>query len=148
MSLITFKDGMMVGDKRSFLGDLHRDGVVKILRTEDEMLIGVTGRECKTKEIIEWLLADYDGTPYPDGSGESAVLVYDGIKLSRYCGSRIPCELPVDEPFADGPDMPAGIALGAMYSGATAEEANLLAQKYCSFCGGGVDILYREPVQK
>lgn len=142
MILITFKDGIMAADKRTFWGDQYEDGATKVFNTySSEMvpvIIGGAGTVSKIKEAIHWWRAGACDH-YPDSGNEASVWIYDGLRLLRYAGSHFPWEHSVDRPTADGRGYATGIALGAMLSEQSAAEANLLAQEYTVFCGGGVD---------
>jgi ATP-dependent protease HslVU (ClpYQ) peptidase subunit len=106
-------------------------------------LVGFAGPVATAMEMFEWFKNGCLVEKFPEKqkSNDDAIYLFvvkpDG-KLFEYCTSPYPYEIE-DSIYACGSG--GACAIGALEMGATAEQAVLIASKWNSTCGNGIDIL-------
>lgn len=127
MTIIVYRDGEMWADDLLFNGRLILGRELKITRSKDGALAGAAGDGSACSQFLKWAKGSRRGKP-PEGLFEekndlSAIVVTrDGI--IRDYGGVEPCLVGADF-YAIG--AASDIAIGAMYAGASAKEAILIA---------------------
>ena len=145
MSVIVYRDGVLASDSRAYSGSLRPIGRKRKTRRLDcGTLVGVTA---SVPGILEWILEWYgEGAeplaPLPAGDYDRSFSLLavrpDGQAFFAYDALALSGPLAGDY-FAIGSG--ASYALGALYHGASAEEAVAAAVGLDPLCGGPVDAL-------
>lgn len=143
MTTIVYRDGVLAADSMSLAGNIIQPGsVIKIVRGPRGELGGACGSTAFCENWKLWVsgslneMPEHEG-PVGDEGGDMGIVVHpDGrLELFEHNGSYF-----VDGPyFADGAG--AAVAMGAMYMGATAEQAIRAAIKHDAFTGGEPTLL-------
>lgn len=134
MTTIAYRDGIMASDSGSWNGDACHGWARKLARGPDCVLHGVLGNAALCCAYLAWVDAGCHGEPPPNRSED------DG-KSSAYA---VVCALPdgtIRYLTADGPEMIVGapyyaegagaeVALGALFAGASAEQAIAAAKEH------------------
>ena len=138
MTTITYRDGVLCADTASFIcgGDARIPGATKkIHRLADGGIFGGAGKSFALQKVREWLNGDRKGT-IPAGNEATAIWVRPDGSVAMIDGDYI--EEFIGPFFAVGSG--ASAALGAMYAGATAEEAVRIAAKVDPYTGSDIRV--------
>lgn len=150
MTTIAYRDGIMASDSGSWNGDACHGWARKLARGADGVLHGVLGNAAMCCAYLAWVDAGCQGEPPPNRSEE------DG-KASAYA---VVCALPngdIRYLTADGPELIVGapyyaegagaeVALGALFAGATAEQAIEAAKEHGPGAFGRVQLIRRQVI--
>ena len=134
MTVIAFRDGVMAADTCAvWFGDLKDMGCHKIMRA-GKKLIACAGIGCPSDAAaLKWYKEGMP--PWPEMNFVMLIAAKKGLKLATTLGGF---DLVKAEYFAIGAG--AQCAMGAMYMGASAEEAVQAAIKHIDGCAGDVDV--------
>lgn len=141
MTVICYRDGIMAADCGTIYGSRNLGGVKKIARSADGNLAGSAGDSTDCEAFRTWFAAGGPKETIPkltneDGHFDAMIATSDG-RLFMMDGGMLPILLTA--PFyAIGSG--AGIATGAMYMGASAEEAVRAAIDHDCYCFGPVQV--------
>lgn len=141
MTVIAYRDGVMAADTGAIFSGVVSAGHRKIVRGPDGTLAGASGQMVPASQWLDWIAGGERGAePAPDrlNDGEestfTALLVRpDGRVWMVEGGGRVEVTAPY---HSLGAGMEA--ALGAMFSGASAEIAAKAAVYHTTGCGGEV----------
>lgn len=140
MTCIAFRAGVLAADRLDTDGCGWRVGLVtKIVRLQNGDIFGIAGKSFHQGLFREWLEAGAlpDNRPKLEGGHEAIVIRGTKVYLTS---NDIPVLGEVEAPyFAIGSG--GSIALGAMWQGASAEEAVRAAIEHDTHCGGGIDVI-------
>ena|SRR5687768_13962526 len=134
MTTITFREGIMAADSRMTLGGAVIGNVVKIVRRDDGALCGGCGRLAWLQAFHEWFL-NGEQDDLPDVDEDSMGLIARPKKPLQAFEEAGTYEWKTPY-FAMGSGR--RFALGAMYAGASAQEAVKAAIKFDIYSGGKV----------
>lgn len=126
MTTIAIRDGIMAADTAVFEGAVYAGIISKIVKARDGSLVGASGKAAACWDYIHRAQVESD-KPMQIGEDASALIIKpDG---SVWCIEAGGPPFRIEGPFhATGPG--AGVAIGAMAAGATAEEAVEIACRY------------------
>lgn len=134
MTAIACKDGVIAADTAYWLGPIISQYCDKIRRLKDRRLFAGSGQLSTIEACFAWLNGDAE-KPAPDGEP------FTGIVLSHMGIVRIDNRMLL---YPGGEISVAGahseFLLGALYAGASAEEAVRLAIRYGDSAGGDVQV--------
>jgi ATP-dependent HslUV protease subunit HslV len=142
MTTIVYRDGVIAADTMLSCGDSLKYGITKIARGPDGRLGGGCGDAAFTTPWLRWLRGDIDQMPEPkfdDKGGDTGFVVWPDGKIEVFeRGGSFMVEWPY---FAIGSGSPE--AMGALFVGASAEEAVRAAIQHDAHTGGAVQVLSR-----
>lgn len=141
MTTVVYRNGMMAADTGSSYGDSKISGVRKIARAPDGSLYGICGNASLGREFLEWVRkgceGDHPAIPLDqEGNNEMVALHVDasgGMYLITHYGREDMTGFPY---MAIGAD--ATVAFGALFQGATADEAVMAAIEHGKWTFGSV----------
>lgn len=137
MTIITYRDGIMAADRMTFLyGTTRSPGLVtKIDRLRDGSLFSGAGKRAERANMRNWL--ENPEGERPDTDDTTCILVRPDGTITVFDGND-------DLELGDVPFYAIGTggaaALGAMYAGASAEDAVRIACKIAPFCGEPIQV--------
>lgn len=138
MTVIAYRDGVMAADTSCADSVSKVSWAQKVLRGPDGALYGFAGRVSLCCEIARWVRGEREGERPPlkvdDGTAQVMVVRPDG-SLSVWVEDGTE-DYDGAEYMAIGSG--AGVALGAMHAGATAEGAVRAAIEHAPHCGGSI----------
>lgn len=141
MTVIAFDGKNLVADRRMVQGGGIVRSITKIIRAPDGGLLGITGGLDIALEMREWYLSGAVPDKFPpkarDDTATLIVIKPNGeiwTWASGPYGARIEA---TQAAFGSGRDF----AEAAMYLGQSAIDAVMLACKFQSDCGNGIDVL-------
>lgn len=141
MTVVVYRAGIMAADSGTTFNGRIIGGVQKIVRSVDGSLGGAGGDSSDCEAFRRWFEAGGPAETIPkltneDGDFDGMIVTREG-KLFMIDGSLIPVRLTA--PFyALGSGAP--IAIGAMYMGASAEQAVEAAIEYNCYCHGPMQV--------
>lgn len=146
----------MASDSRAYLGDWHRDGVVKLHHWDDVTCVGVAGtplwdafldeafletppeRPSDVRALalawVTWAKENGAGVDPETGMAEGSLLYAHKATLWHLCCDGAAVQVTDYVAIGSG----ATLAIGAMAHGATAAEAVEATLKHDAFCGGAL----------
>lgn len=141
MTIIAYRGGMIAADTLVTVGDFIAGHYPKLHRVP-EGIAAITGDFAEGLAIVEWLRLGRKGdSPASTDKPGARVILVPRRGAIRELAYGLEAQT-VRAPFhAWGAGAP--IALGAMERDATAEEAVRAAIKWCTTCGGRVQVLER-----
>jgi len=130
VTTIAYRNGIMAADSGGWHGDVGVTGACKLVKGRDGSLYGVTGSAAQCREFLEWARYEeaIDRRPKPKPVGEDRssfqVLWVQNWGTIRPL-IRIICHEGVEEYDMEYFAIGAGdsVAMGAMWAGASAEDA-------------------------
>lgn len=129
-------DGKQLAVDRSVTDGVTLWEYVK-LRTFDGYAIAGIGNQTDVKRMMDWYVAGAHPAAFPSGIYTADMFVVKGGQLYHYERSPHPLHYgDIKVAFGTGKDF----AFGALAMGATAEQAALVACKFSTTCGNGVDV--------
>lgn len=138
MTAIAVKNGVMAADTGTWQGSVIVDrSVRKIARLKDGRLFAASGEVAAAAACRAWLDGETD-KPEPEAQGEfgGLILACDGVwrvdykyRIARTCDTAVA-------------GAHSEFLLGALYAGASAEEAVRLAIQYGDSAAGDVQVEY------
>lgn len=140
MTTIAYRDGVLAADTLICESDRRVGRVVKIMRRAG-ILAGVAGCLAHMQAFHSWFMGGMIGEPPAMKTGErtsDAIIVHDGRILGL---GELGWDVMKANYYAIGSG--AGVALGAMASGATAEQAVQAAIELDVWSGGDITVLSR-----
>jgi hypothetical protein len=141
MTVIVYKDGVLAADRMCSTAVDLINGYHTKIHSQDGMMWGSAGPAEDGYAFDAWVRANRPGEQPELRTGEDGfvgiLIEADGV-VRHYDGKLVP--FPIESPYhaIGNGDM---VAFGAMYMGATAEQAVLAACHHVLGCGGGVDVL-------
>jgi len=140
MTVIAYRDGVLVGDKLTHLNGM-KGRVTKIFRRGDDM-VGVAGTMTLALEMVQWLHDGADPKQLPafqkTADDSQQLMVIRERKIWLYEWGHTPFEAELNY-YAIGSGAP--YAMAAMWCGKNAIEAVVCASELNTSCGMGMDIL-------
>ena len=139
MTVMAYRDGMLAADRNCSDGHILHGTRTKIFRAAGGEIAAGAGPSENCAAFRQWV---EDGR-HPGAKPEldekfCAILVEADGRVTQYDQHLIPFFLEAPY-FAEGDGY--AVALGAMFMGASAEEAVRAACAHVLGCGGGVDVL-------
>lgn len=135
MTVIAYRDKIIAVDSLCISSGC-KSTIKKFARVGDDLLIG-TGYQSQFLQFVDWYQKGADPTKWPtcDRNDFTNVIVCTAGKVFEYEWLPQPIEI-IDAYMAwgSGRDM----AMGAMYMGATAEQACMAAAQHNNGCGGRI----------
>lgn len=141
MTTIAYRDGMLAADTAMCQGGVMMGHLVKIHRRGDGHMVGAAGDASYNARFSKWFLEGEKGPPPeakegPDWLDRGVIFRRDGSLHVFEPRGDFRCS---DEFYALGSGKEA--ALGAMFAGATAENAVRAAIRFDPHTGGDVTVL-------
>lgn len=140
MTIIAWRDGVVAADGLATSDDVITSRKAqKIRRMSDGGVAAMMGAAVGAQEILRWIEGGELGEqPKFEGEKSATVVVIglDGLTVYDEYGKETISEAPY-RAFGAGRDL----ALGAMASGASAEEAVRAACEHSVYCGGEITVL-------
>lgn len=142
MTTIAYRDGVIAADRGTSAGSLLTYQRTKIARNPAGDLLGACGSTAINQAHLDWFRGGEKG-PQPElkarggGDCDIAIIVRVGEAIIEMDDDG---SYPINELFTaigSGREF----ALGAMFAGATAEEAIEAAMRYDPYSWGGIDVL-------
>lgn len=146
MTTVAYRDGVMAADSGAWIGDASHGWAVKLAKGKDGALHGVAGNAAECGTYLDWVNAGYEGDEpraeaLPDNASSFIVLIVPPsgpLRLRTAKGVEV-----YDAPyFAIGAGSPT--AYGALFAGATAEQAIEAAKEHASGAFGQVRTIRHE----
>ena len=139
MTTVVFYDGVLAADRRvTMSGEIVADAYRKVGVTHDDWLFAWCGKCADAMTFVEWAHGDRSDKP-PKGDYCSLLISPNGKRVFEFEDGKILPKARKRKFFALGSGSTA--ALGALYAGATAKQAVLIAQKIDTSSGGGADTI-------
>lgn len=145
MTTIAYRDGMMAADSGCWIGSAHHTWTRKVALAPDGSLWGATGNAAECAALIRWAETGEGEMPSPrqvsEGNSSFHALTVSplgGVRLLTAHGFE---EMPGAPYFAIGAGGEA--AFGALYMGATAEQAVAAAIAHASGASAPVQVVRR-----
>ena len=141
MTTIAYKDGILASDSQETDGYNKRKCGPKIIKREiadsetgkQAILLGATGNSYAGAVAMDWYGTNQPPPQFHDDDFELIIVDRSGVyTMDRYCRP-----IRTQEKFT-AVGSGAAVALGAMYAGATAEEAVKIACKVDNYTSGKV----------
>lgn len=140
MTTIAYRAGVMASDSGAWIGDASHGWAVKLAKGVDGSLHGVSGNAAQCSAYLEWVKSGYRGDEpradtEPDSRSSFIVLIappMGPLRLRTARGDEV-YEAPY---FSIGAGAPT--AYGALFMGATAEQAIEAAKEHASGAFGHV----------
>ncbi len=146
MTVIAFKDGVMVADGGDWNGGIVRQAAIpKISRAPDGSLWGASGKAGDCYHLRQWVLAgcNMEDKPAFTGVDDDAIAILmakpDG---SAWGGSSSLVLHPIPHPCAHGEQAASSFCEGAMAAGLSPQEAMRLTIENCAWAACDVQIEY------
>ncbi len=144
MTTIAFRDGVLAADNRAMTGDNILGTIVKIAKNSNGDLAGAAGLASYNYNFIKWFTGMESGEPpkasKDDNNYDRGVIFRKNGKIEVFEPTGV---FEVKAPyFAFGSGKPE--ALGALFMGATAEQAVHAAAAHDPNTGDGVTVLRHE----
>lgn len=136
MTVIVYKNRILASDSLVTVDDLRLYNTKKIIKTKDGFLAGASGENDFCLKFLSWVDTKRRAKP-PKIDDNSGLMITSDGEVRYY--SDYGYDIVEDEYIAIGSGQQ--IALGALYMGATAEEAVAASIKHISNCGYPVQIL-------
>jgi hypothetical protein len=133
MTTIVYRDGVMAADSGSWAGDASHGWAEKVVRGVDDVLYGCAGDAAEAEGFLAWVRSGYRGEPpkpeYSADKKESSFIV-----LIARPGERVGLRSGGGEERYEAPYYAIGagasVAFGALFMGATAEQAIEAAKEH------------------
>jgi ATP-dependent protease HslVU (ClpYQ) peptidase subunit len=139
MTIVVYRDGYIVSDSMLSHGNIHFCTARKITKTKKGVLAGASGNVRCISEFLKWVEKDtYKNPPLHIFEDEdfNGMIIYPTNRIFLY-ENNFPYE--VEGKFAaigSGGD----VAIGALYTGASALTAVNAAIAHCIYCGGPIQM--------
>lgn len=143
MTTIVYRDGVLAADTRMIAGTAIIGSIAKIVRRDDGALCGGAGHASVVQAFQRWFLDGEEGDPPVEDETKMFVISPKGNVEMFEVDGTIEWRAPY---FAMGSGKE--FALGAMYAGASAEEAVKAAMKFDPYSGGKVMTLTHDLKRK
>lgn len=138
VTVIAYRDGILASDSQVTSGDIKVGICRKVTKTEDGWLAGAAGGISSVQQFLNWAeIRDPDIFVKLDESFTGFLIDPEGITFIVE-SDLVPFEVKA-EFHAEGHGRE--VAIGAMATGATAEEAVAIAIKYVDGCGGEIQVV-------
>ena len=142
MTVIAWDGKTLAADKQATQSDMRR-AVKKILKIKGNLL-GASGDWDRAQEMFDWFAQGADREKYPwfqkeDDKWVGMLVITPDRRILKYERSPIPIDFSLEGVYAFGSGR--DYAYGAMAMGANARKAVLIASRYDTGCGLGVDTL-------
>lgn len=142
MTVIAWDGKSIAADKQATNIDM-RATTTKLKRLESGIVLGWTGGWDYALALVEWFEGKREWPKFQEDKDKwSRLIVVENGIARMYEQETVP--LIVEDPFmawGSGRDF----AMGAMAMGATAKEAVEVANRFCTSCGLGVDVIECAP---
>lgn len=137
MTVIAYRDGFVSVDSLAISGGV-KSTLQKFAIVGDALLVG-TGFQTQFLQFVHWYKNGADPAKWPtvDRNDYTGVIVFEGGKILEYEWLPHPIEI-IDPYIAWGSGC--DIAMGAMYMGASAEQACMAAAEHHNGCGGQIHV--------
>lgn len=137
VTIIVYRDGVMAADSVTSYGNIQYRGTTKIVRRADGTLAGAAGQSPLNQAFLAWVMAGENGQApemkkgdltsqgviaRPDGT----IVIHDEIGITTHARKY--------QAIGVGED----VAVGALFVGASAEDAVRAAIEHNAWCGGEV----------
>lgn len=140
LTVVCFKNGVLAADRRvTYSYDLICGDRTKIFCTDNGNGYGFSGNMSESVLFAEWVAAGCPTASRPELSDYQAIRIEPGGIVALASGKYPAFATLTASFYAIGSGRE--LAMGAMWQGATAEEAVECAIALCSSCGGGVEVL-------
>lgn len=142
MTTIAYRDGVIAADGASFRGQTRIDGMVKVARGPEGRLGGACGHAGFMTGWLDWIAGRCSAPPEPkmtQDTADAGLIVYPDGRIELHEADGV---FSIATPYyamGCGRDQ----ALGAMFTGATAEVAIKAAIAHDAYTGGEVTVLAR-----
>ncbi len=131
MTTVAYRDGVLAADSQATNADLRTGTAQKVFGLHDGSLAAGLGAACQALPLIEWLRNGKQGERPPTGDG-AVIHVEADDKITVYdSGGWQELDRQPFRAWGSG----AGLALGAMSAGASAEEAVAIAIRFDIYSG-------------
>lgn len=139
MTVAVYRGGVLASDRSvSTANDLIAGYRTKVRKTNGK-LVATCGQSQNGIAFQEWFEAGEPADKKPDLDNDFSGLVIDPDGTINVYNNKLYAYVAESKYFAIGNGD--HVAMGAMYMGATAEQAVLAACHHVLGCGGGVDVL-------
>jgi hypothetical protein len=137
MTTIVYRNGILAADSQITFGSKLM-GATKIVRAHDGVLAGAGGKGGYAREFLDWAVGDRRSTPPEAKEGDDFMdrgcLFYPDARVEVFEASGRMIYHPPYYAFGSG----GSEALGALYMGATAEQAVAAAIAHDIYTGGDI----------
>lgn len=141
MTVIAFDGKNLVADRLMIQGGGIVRSITKIIRAPDGSLLGITGGLDIALEMREWYLAGAVPDKFPPKARDDTatlIVIKPNAEIWTWASGPIGARIESEKAaFGSGRDF----AEAAMYLGQFAIDAVMLACKFQSDCGNGIDVL-------
>lgn len=141
ITIVVYKDGVLVSDSLTCKGPQAFGSVRKIVKNKDGVMVGGAGTTAEVNMLLDWYIDEDEEKPPLQALGlkdfEGIIIEPDG-KVYLLDDTIYPFH--IKQPcyaLGSGADM----AYGAMFAGASAEEAVKICIKNSAGCGGKIQKL-------
>lgn len=136
MTVIAYRDGLIACDSMCISGGM-KSNVNKFARPANAILFG-SGEQSAFLQLVSWYVGGANPADWPTSINRNdftSMIVAQGGRIFEY--EHLPYPIEIIDPYSawgSGRD----IAMGAMYMGATAEQACMAAAQHNNGCGGKI----------
>lgn len=144
MTVVAYKDGVMVADGASFAAGLRFTAMHQKVITCALGLAGAGGLSSDCQEYRRWMCAGMPQDALPDFShdtDEPFQALWAKLDGTLWWADERLRFVQIESPGTLGETNAAAFVEGAMRAGASAEEALRLALKHCTYVGGEITVV-------